>query len=447
MRAILILLLCATPLAAQTGLTIYSDGRVLVRRTVPTAVPSGLSNHRLALGVLLPETVFALDSGLVVTGARYDQSVDEGYALQRAVGRTLRLVVNNFTTSDTISATVIGVNPERYRLADGQIVFQRPGIALYPPDLVLTEPTLELAIRSARPRPNLRLGYFTQGASWRADYSVLLGASTARVTGQAAIPSSVLRETDAEVQLLAGSVGQARPFADKAMRLEEVRVAAPAPMAPAVEEMVGEAHLYTLPGRVTLEPGVTTNVALFDPATAPWERSYVVRGQLNYNGPLQQFGTEPGQVPVNVWYTLRRAAHTPFGDLPMPGGVWRLYQADAAGRVQLVGEARAGHTAPGTDVRLAAGDAFDLTGTRTQMTYTTRRDSIRTIGMADYRVSIASAKDSAVTVEVWEERSGEWSVVQSSIPAEKLSSTRTRFRVRVPARGEAVLTYRIRAVW
>jgi hypothetical protein len=50
-------------------------------------------------------------------------------------------------------------------------------------------------------------------------------------------------------------------------------------------------------------------------------------------------------------------------------------------------------------------------------------------------------------VEVWEERAGEWSVVQSSIPAEKLSSTRTRFRVRVPARGEVVLTYRIRAVW
>jgi hypothetical protein len=192
---------------------------------------------------------------------------------------------------------------------------------------------------------------------------------------------------------------------------------------------------------------VATDVALFDPANAPWERAYVVRGQLNYYGPLQQYGPEPGQVPVSVFYTLKRTARTPFGDLPLPGGIWRLYEPDDAGRLQLIGESSAGHTAPGTDIRLSAGNAFDLTSTRTQMSYTTRRDSTRTIGTADYRVTVASAKDTAVTVEVWEERSGEWSVVQSSIPAEKLSSTRTRFRVRVPARGEAVLTYRIRAVW
>ena len=34
----------------------------------------------------------------------------------------------------------------------------------------------------------------------------------------------------------------------------------------------------------------------------------------------------------------------------------------------------------------------------------------------------------------------------SSLPPEKLSSTRTRFRLRVPAKGEVVLTYRVRVV-
>jgi hypothetical protein len=50
-------------------------------------------------------------------------------------------------------------------------------------------------------------------------------------------------------------------------------------------------------------------------------------------------------------------------------------------------------------------------------------------------------------MDVLEERGGEWSVLQSSLPAEKLSSTRTRFRVPVPAGGEATLTYRVRVVW
>ncbi len=447
MKAASFLVIAASPLGAQTGLTIYNDGRVLVRRTVPVSLTAGVSTHRLALGPLQPGSLFALDSGVVVTGASYDEAVDEANTMRRAVGQTLRFISYRGAAADTVSATVIGVNPERFRLADGRIVFQRPGIPLYPAELVLAEPTLTLAVRAGSARPNLRLGYFTQGASWQAEYAVVLGGSGARVNGHAAIASGTLRERDAEVQLLAGSVGRARASRLDVMMMAREQAANPAPMAPAEEEQVGEAHLYTLPGRVSLEPGVTTSVSLFEPAAAPWDRAYVVRGQLNYFGPLQQYGPEPNQVPVNVWYTLVRTGRTAFGDLPLPAGTWRLYQPDAAGRVQLIGEASAGHTAPGTDIRLAAGDAFDLTATRTQMSYTTRRDSLRTIATADYRVRIASAKDSAVTVEVWEERAGEWSVVSSSVPAERLSSTRTRFRVRVPARGEATLTYRIRAVW
>jgi hypothetical protein len=65
----------------------------------------------------------------------------------------------------------------------------------------------------------------------------------------------------------------------------------------------------------------------------------------------------------------------------------------------------------------------------------------------EFRVTVASAKDSAATVDVLEERGGEWSVISSSVPAERLSTTRTRFRLRVPAKGEATVTYRLRVIW
>jgi hypothetical protein len=442
------------PLFAQIGLTIYNDGRVLVRRTVPAALSAGNTTHRLALGALDPASVFALDSGVVVTGSSYDESVDELNTMRRAVGQTLKFWAGRGGSPanaaiDTVTATVLGVNPERFKLPDGRVVFQRPGLPLYPAELVLADPTLALAIRSAGTRPALRLGYFTQGASWSADYSVILGKGNARVSGQAAIPSASLRVSDAEVQLLAGNVGQAKRPPMPRMELMRERAAAAADLAQsaAEEQQVGEAHLYTIPGRIALEPGVTTSVALFEPATAPWERAYVVRGQLNYYGPLPQYGNEENQVPVEVWYTLKRQAKTPFGDLPLPLGSYRLYEPDDAGRLQLIGESFAGHTAPGTDVRLPAGTAFDLTARRVQLSYTTRRDSTRTIATADYRVTLKNAKDTVVTVEVMEERGGEWSVLSSSLPAEKLSSTRTRFRVRVPANGEATVTYRVRVVW
>jgi len=153
-----------------------------------------------------------------------------------------------------------------------------------------------------------------------------------------------------------------------------------------------------------------------------------------------------------VFYTLKRPRRTELGDRPLPGGTVRLFQADSAGRAQLVGEALMEHTAAGEDVRLAAGNAFDLTARRVQTSYVTRRDStkaagVRTIATAEYRVNLRNATDSVATVEVREERGGEWSVLQSSVPAEKVSSTVTRFRVKVPPRGEAVLTYRVRVVW
>lgn len=445
--------LCAHPLAAQTGLTIYNDGRVLVRRTLPLAIGSGVSSHSLSLGLLDPSSLFALDSGVAVVGSSYDESVDEVNTMRRAVGTTLKFLTGRERAGvpDTVTATVLGVNPERFRLSNGQVVFNRPGVPLYPAELVLIDPTLSVALRSTRSWPSLRVGYFTGGASWNADYSVVLGRGTARITGQAAIPSSTLKVEDAEVQLLAGSVGRAG-FAKGAsapmMQERMARVAAQdMAMSEATEEQVGEAHLYTLPGRISLEPGVTSSVALFEPASAPWERSYVVRGLIPWYGMLPQYGNEENPVPVEVHYTLKRTPKTAFGDLPIPGGVFRLYQADEAGRLQLIGESSAGHTAPGTDLRLSAGSAFDLTAKRVQMSYSTRRDSLRTIATADYRVTITSAKDTAVTVDVIEERRGEWTVVSSSIPAEKVSSTRTRFRVRVPALGETVLNYRVRVIW
>jgi hypothetical protein len=254
-----------------------------------------------------------------------------------------------------------------------------------------------------------------------------------------------LRAPEAEVQLLAGSVSSAPQEMDQRMyraRAQEMAVAA----APPSEQRIGEFHLYTLAGHHTLLPGITSSIALFDPAQAGYERVLVVRGALPWYGILPQF-PDPQDVPVEVSYTIKRPRKTSFGDRPLPGGVARLYEPDSAGRLQLIGEAAMDHSPGGEDLRLTAGTAFDVTAKRVQTTYTTRRDTLRTVATADYSVTLTNAKDSAVTVDVLEQRPGEWSVLSSSVPGEKLSSTTTRFRVVVPAGGETVLTYRVQVRW
>ena len=174
-------------------------------------------------------------------------------------------------------------------------------------------------------------------------------------------------------------------------------------------------------------------------------------GQIPYWGGLYQSGDEQ-DAPVEVSYVLQRPRKTEFGDRPIPGGVARLFQPDSSGRLQLVGESALDHTPAGEDLRLYAGNAFDLTAKRVQTTFATRRDSLpgggwQTSATADYRVTLKNASDTAVAIDVEERRGGEWSVLSSSVAAQKISSTLTRFRVSVPARGSTTLRYRVKVIW
>ena len=435
-------------LTAQTSLTIYNDGRVLVRREFAAKGPKGESSHRLEVGRLEPSSMISLDPGVTLGEARYDADVGEQSVLRRAIGRKFE-----FQTGypyGPLTATLLSVNPEVWRLDNGEIVFNRPGQLRYSEDMVVTRPVVELRVQAAQPRNGLSLGYFTTGASWQATYSVTLEGGRARVEGLASIPVQEIEFDSAEVQLLAGTVSRAiiNRLGAVAAGVAADRMEA-ARMAP-TEESVGEVHVYSLPGRWSLQPGTTSLIPLFDPATAPFAREYTVRRPEFFFG-IQQEPEDPQQIPVSVDYTVARKRGSPLGDRPVPAGVARIFDRDRQGRLQLVGEAPVSHTPAGQDLELKAGHAFDLTARRRQTEFSTERDSsaagVRIRATAAYEVALTNARDSAVTVSVYEQRGGEWSVLASSVPPEKVSATTVRFKVAVPARGNVTLTYRIRAVW
>jgi len=456
-RALLLIatatLVQASTVVAQTGITVYNDGRVLVRRTLPVAVPKGTSTQRAELGPADPSSLVSLDQGVVINRALFDAAEDENAVLRRLVGRKLTVERGKQGGgTETFQVTLLGVDPSRFLMPDGTVAFGNPGGALrYPADAVSATQVATLSLTSAAGRKDLPLGWFTDGAQWSASYNVLLGAKDARITGDAVIVSQSFSATDADVQLLAGSVSRAAPAPmakyDMARAQEGMRAMAPAPP---VEEGAGGFHLYSLPGKSTIQPGSTTTVALFDPEATPYEKRLVVRGQLPWYGFVPQQQDEQ-TVPVEMTYILKRALKTPFGDKPLPGGTARIYNPDSEGRLQLVGEASFGHSAAGVDVSLYAGNSFDLTAKRVQTEYTTvpekRGNVTRTIATLGFKVTISNGSDSTQSVDVREERGGEWSVVTSSVPAEKVSSSVTRFKVTVPAKGDVVLTYTIRTVW
>lgn len=448
--------LVAAPLAAQTSLSIYRDGRVVVRRTLPQPLQQGRNVLTLRLEALDPATLFSTDTTVSVSSAtvRYASTKDD--ALARAVGQTLSFVRQNENgrITDTVRATVVRAGPPQYRLLDGRLMLEQPGEPLFPAELVRTAPEAQIVLDAARARSRTEIAYVAEGMTWEGLYQVILTGTQALVTGTATIRSQTLRADSADVQLVAGAVRRTRTPPESGPMLQAVVVSGARADwvqrgAGTEEEAVGETHVYQLPGRLSIEPNVPVTTALFPRSAARVTQELIVPGVLPWRGWIQQ-NAEPNRVPVQVWYTIKRSAKTPFGDRPLPAGTVQLYQADSSGRLQLVGEASNDHTAPGRDLRVQSGDAFDLTAERVQTDWNQEQLPPLKRGMpahqritAAYRVTITNAKTEAVTVDVRESHYGNWKIIDSSVPAEKLSSTESRFRVQVPAGGEASLTYTV----
>jgi len=438
----------ALPLAAQTSLSIYRDGRVVVRQSLPQALQRGRNALTLKLEGLDPATLFSPDTSVAVASATVRYSSTKNDALARAIGQTLSFVR---TKGDTIRATVLRVDPPQYRLADARLLLESPGEPLFPAELIRTTPEAAVVLDASRARPRTDLAYVSQGVMWEALYQVILTSARAQVSGTATVTSQSLRADSAEIQLVAGAITRTRE--PKSMDVDggmlRAARAAPADEVATTEEAVGETHVYELPGRLAIEPGVPVATALFPRSSAPVVQELIVPGVLPWRGWIGQ-SPEPKRVPVQVWYTIKRARATPFGDRPLPAGTVQLYQADSSGRVQLIGEASNDHTAPGRDLRLQSGDAFDVTAERVQTDFTQeqlppvrRGMPARQRATAAYRVTIRNAKAAPVTVDVREVHFGTWKIVESSMPPEKLSSTEVRFRLSLPAGGEATLTYTV----
>jgi hypothetical protein len=442
---------CAVPAVSQTSLSIYTDGRVVVRRSLPQPLEKGRNTLTLKLDGLDPATLFSPDTGVGLVTAVLRPASERAAALESAVGQTLTFVRGK---GDTLRATVVRVSPPQYRLPDGRFLLSEPGEPVVPAEVVRTAPEATVTLEVARARPRTELAYVVDGgARWAATYQVLLAGARCQVSGSATITSQSLRADSAEVQLVAGSISRAapepRPYAARAVpQLAMVTADGGA----ATEQAVGETHVYDIPGRLSLVAATPVTEALFPRTSVAYAREYVVPGVMPWRGFLAQSAAEPDRVPVQVWYTLKRGRGTPFGDRPLPGGTVTLYQADSSGRVELVGEARSDHTAPGRDLRVLSGAAFDVTAERVQTDYSQEQLAPARRGVAPrqrvtaaYKITLANAKPEAVTVDVREARFGVWRVVESSVPAEKLSATEVRFRVVVPASGDATLTYTVQA--
>lgn len=490
MRVVLLVpALLAAPAAAQiqaeipppsqtaqgdVSVTIYNSNLALVQDARQLDVPQGRTRLEFpdVSAQIRSETVTLTGPGIGIVEQNFDFDLLSPQALmEKAVGETVTLVRTNPATGAEVrerarvlaanGGVVLQIGPRIEVLRDDglpvRVIFDRV------PENLRARPTLSVTVQSERAgRRPLTLTYLTPGLGWSADYVALFDEDAGRMDVQGWITltnNSGTTFTNANTLLVAGAVGQAQPqgYRGRPVPTRNVRQAG---TETAARERIGDYYLYPLRERTTIANRQTKQVSFLDAAGAPAQRAYEY-----YVGWL---ANQEQPQSVNTVLRFSSSRDQGLGDA-LPAGTVRVYQRDARGNPQFVGESAIGHTPMGSEIGLTTGQAFDVqirpvVEAREEITVdqwrTTSRFRIvdpeggvttgeredltqRTYWQTRMRYTLTNARPVPVTVSVFQSGLDNYwhdtRIISESIASERLSSDRVVWQVPVPANGSVDL--------
>jgi len=350
------------------------------------------------------------------------------------VGKRVRIQRPGGTTVEGEVLAVHGPTPEHVVFREGaELVYGEPDarISVSGEAASAARPSgvmLKLDSDRAGSR-TLTSRYLVGDVTWDASYSLSLAPDEkhARLEGFFVVDNRSGSDfAPSRLRLLAGTLRVASgPPVPMNMAMRQAGVAQEVVV---TSSELSESRMYDVESPPRLSTGRTT-FPLASDADVAVEKRYVARSTY-WMGTME----EAQRISVGVQYRLQTK---PLARA-LPAGVVRVY---AEGGAVFTGEDRIEHTPERTDVEIETSEAFDLTAKRRQVSFA---QTSRTESESTYEVLIASRKKEVVTVLVREQFPGDWTVVESSVPAKKLGAFLAEFAVSVPAGGEAKLTYRVK---
>jgi hypothetical protein len=345
----------------EVALTIYNNNLALVQDTRQIAIPAGRSRQEFpdVSAQIRAETVTLAGRGIGIVEQNFDYDLLSPQALmEKAVGETVTLVRTNPASGAEMRerARVLAVNGgvvlqigDRIEVLrdDGlpvRVIFDRV------PENLRARPTLSVTVASegAGRRP-VTLTYLTPGLGWDADYVALFDEAAGRMDVQGWITltnNSGTSYTNANVLLVAGTVGQgSQGFPSMGSRVDRTGTET------ADRERLGNFYLYPLAERTTVANRQVKQVSFLDVQGTPARRAY------EYRAPWLAQRSDAEAVDTILRFSTSREQG--LGDA-LPAGTVRIYQRDARGNPQFVGEAAIGHTSMGSELGIRTGQAFDV---------------------------------------------------------------------------------------
>ncbi len=441
----------------EVAVTIYNEDLALVRDQRQVTLPAGsvdLALREVSAGIR-PETALLRSltqaGGLTILEQNFDfDLLTPRKLLEKYVGRDVQLVRSHPETGEDRfeTARVLAANDGVVLQIGDRIETGVPGRLVFPdvPNNLRDRPTLVVSLENAKGgSQTTELSYLTGGLGWRADYVAELNPEDTALdlSGWVTLTNrSGATYRNALLQLVAGDVNRVR---------EEMRFRADVVMASAMvkegapqmsEESLFEYHLYTLPRPTTIRDNQTKQVALLNASGVTVSKEFRLQGSpYYYQGRQADLGQK---LKVGVFVEFDNRKQDNLG-LPLPKGVVRVYKQDQQGRPQFVGEDRIDHTPENETVRLKLGDAFDVTADRKQTDFRKLGGDSRYNYRFEsaYEIRLKNAKDEEVTVTVAEPVPGDWEMQQESHKHVKAAADMALWQIKVPAKGESLLSYRV----
>ncbi|MBS1709095.1 MAG: DUF4139 domain-containing protein [Armatimonadetes bacterium] len=338
------------------------------------------------------------------------------------------------------------------RTDDGKIILNPSGeiqVDSLPAGLI-SKPTLVWMLDSDRAgRNEIELSYLTRGLTWKSDYVLSLGkdGKLGDLKGWVTMTNnSGVAYTDTKLKLLAGDVNRVvqGPGGFGGGRTGG------APMAKMMdanmqEEQFADYHLYTLPRPATVRNNEMKQLSLLEATGVQVTKKLLVDALYGFGAYYPSEGAVgTGPIKPVVYLQLKNSKENKLG-VPLPKGTFKVFQSDASGSLQMLGEDSIDHTPKDEKLSLRVGKAFDIVveRKRTLFEWIRRGHACR----ETFEIELRNRKETPETVTVWERHWGEHKVTKESMKGKWLDNDTLEYEVVLAPNEVKTVTYTIETSW
>lgn len=458
--SIVVLFFASSGVAAKgrVQVTIYNDNRALVNEQRVIPLKKGLNKIRLPdVSARIDPTSVQVTSLTDPEGTRvleqhfeYDL-VSTNRLLEKYLDRRIKVVTRDGTTyMGTLVGTGGGII---IRKTTGEItVLEKEYLReITFPALrngLVTRPALIWLIDAAESgKHKIELAYITEGLNWHADYVLSLSRDEAKadLDGWITLNNRAgMTFRDVHAKVVAGSLHRTRP-SPRRISYQVLRKEAGAAEKPQVQQRnLFEYHLYDIKRPLTIRNNQTLQVQFVTRHQIPVKKRFVLDSGRSYSRSPDH--RQKGSAEVQVLFINDRKSGI---GIPLPAGVCRIYKSDVDESKQLIGEDRIKHTPVDENITLTAGRAFDVVGERVK---TSQKVLGKRSREETWCIKVWNHKRKQVLVHIVERlnRFGtgtEWRIESESWPHIKKTANAVYYLAKIPAKGNAEITYTVIYRW